>query len=178
MRTRWPFVDTGAEIIQAAGGLVRRSVKSPASGGTSCPLHNWQVLLVHRARHKDWSFPKGRQAPGETLEQTALREVKEETSVSCTIIEPNLPLVCRYVDRNGKLKEVHYWRMVISSESSDPGSRRDELFVPNGEIDPGSRRGELFVPNGEIDEIKWATMVEALKLLSYKPDRKLLAKIA
>lgn len=149
VRTRWPFVDTGAEIIQAAGGLVRRSVKS------DCPLHNWQVLLVHRARHKDWSFPKGRQAPGETLEQTALREVKEETSVSCTIIEVNLPLVCRYVDRNGKLKEVHYWRMVIESESS-----------------------EAFVPNGEIDEIKWATMVEALKLLSYKPDRKLLAKIA
>lgn len=47
------------------------------------------VLLREPKNHYDgyvWTFPKGRPDPGETPEQTALREVKEETGVDATIV--------------------------------------------------------------------------------------------
>ena len=38
-----------------------------------------RLLVVHRPRYNDWSFPKGKLDPGETLEECALREVEEES---------------------------------------------------------------------------------------------------
>ena len=40
-----------------------------------------EVLLAHRPAHRDWTFPKGKLDPGETLRQCARREVEEETGV-------------------------------------------------------------------------------------------------
>ena len=42
-----------------------------------------KVLLIHRPRYDDWSFPKGKLDPGETHRQAALREVEEETGLRC-----------------------------------------------------------------------------------------------
>ena len=60
-------------MIEAAGGVVwRRGSKG-----------SLKVLLVHRERYDDWSFPKGKLDPGETHRHAALREVKEETGLRC-----------------------------------------------------------------------------------------------
>jgi 8-oxo-dGTP diphosphatase len=56
--------------IVAAGVLCWREQKG-----------NLEVLLVHREKYKDWSFPKGKQDPGELLPETAVREVLEETGI-------------------------------------------------------------------------------------------------
>ena len=43
-----------------------------------------EVLLAHRPAHRDWTFPKGKLDPGETLRQCARREVEEETGFVCS----------------------------------------------------------------------------------------------
>ena len=54
--------------VKAAGGVVRR---------------DGRIAVVHRPRYDDWSLPKGKLDPGETWEEAALREVREETGLEC-----------------------------------------------------------------------------------------------
>jgi 8-oxo-dGTP pyrophosphatase MutT (NUDIX family) len=122
-------------LVRAAGGLVTR----PAGTGV-------EVLVVHRPRYDDWSLPKGKAEPGETDEETARREVEEETGYACALGE-ELTTV-RYTDRRGRAKRVRYWRMTVERE-----------------VD--------WVPNEEIDERRWCSPAAAATLLSYDADRRL-----
>lgn len=128
-------------LVQAAGGFVWREKHG-----------EWQVLLVHRPRYDDWSLPKGKADPGETPEQTALREVEEETGFTCTLTAPAGEV--RYVDSKGRPKIVRYWHM-------EPARTKHE-----------------FMPNDEVDQLRWCPAHQAAKLLSYDHDRKLLRKVA
>lgn len=119
--------------VRAAGGVVVRS-------GPDGP----EVLVVHRPRYDDWSFPKGKQDAGETDEQTALREVAEETGLTCRLGAP-LPTV-RYRDHQDRPKVVHYWVMHPTVDAA-------------------------FVPNDEVDEVRWLAPAAAAELLSYEHDR-------
>jgi 8-oxo-dGTP pyrophosphatase MutT (NUDIX family) len=125
-------------VVRAAGGVVTR----PGPNGP-------EVLLVHRPHYDDWTFPKGKQDPGETDEETALREVAEETGLRCELG----PFVgeCRYRDSRGRPKVVRYWRMV-----STPGSEH------------------TFQPTDEVDLLRWCSPDDAAKLLTYRHDRALL----
>ena len=117
--------------IRAAGGIVHRQ------GGDGT-----EVLVVHRPKYSDWSLPKGKLDPGETLEQAALREVEEETGWRCRLgehIGKN-----EYRDRHGRSKRVDWW-----------------LMEP---ID-----GE-FQPNDEVDEIRWVPIAEAREALTHGDD--------
>jgi 8-oxo-dGTP diphosphatase len=148
------------EII-AAGGLVVQPVdghrgsdasrESDSAETQATAPGRRQVLLVHRPKYNDWSFPKGKADPGETIEQTALREVCEETGLDCGIIQP-LSIV-RYTygkASNPKPKVVHYF-----------------LMEP--------RRGELQLNGYEIDQAEWLDPQRALRRLTYDHDRKLLS---
>lgn len=106
-----------------------------------------RVLVVHRPRYDDWSFPKGKLDPGETVEECALREVLEETGLRC---ELGAELAsARYRDRHGRDKLVRYWAMTAT--------------------------GGSFEPNDEVDEIRWCEAAEAAALLSYRRDVEILA---
>jgi 8-oxo-dGTP pyrophosphatase MutT (NUDIX family) len=135
---------SGNATVRAAGGIVVRQV----TGG------GWQVLLVHRPRYDDWSLPKGKADPGERDEETALREVEEETGLRCTLGIPAGRT--RYRDSKGRDKVVHYWLMEPASEAETAG--------------------DAFVANDEVDEVRWCSVAEATDSLSYAHDRKLLAK--
>jgi 8-oxo-dGTP pyrophosphatase MutT (NUDIX family) len=67
-----------------------RTVRDVSSGGviTRVDGDTIELVLVGRARPERWSIPKGTPVPGETLEQTAMREVREETGLSVRILEP------------------------------------------------------------------------------------------
>lgn len=130
--------------VRAAGGIVLRRGRHG----------RWEVLLVHRPRYDDWSLPKGKADPGERDEDTALREVEEETGIRCTL-GPAAGRT-RYRDSKGRDKVVHYWLMEPESEAA----------VADG----------AFLPNDEVDEVRWCSVPEATKMLSYTYDRKLLAK--
>ena len=127
--------------VRAAGGLVLR----PGPAGP-------EVLLVHRPRYDDWSFPKGKQDPGETDEETALREVAEETGITCTL-GAFLDEVF-YTDHRNRSKVVRYW-----------------LMEPAGADDPP------FVPDDEVDRLTWCATERAARLLTYDHDRRLLARL-
>jgi 8-oxo-dGTP pyrophosphatase MutT (NUDIX family) len=123
--------------VRAAGGLVVREGK----GGRR------EVLLVHRPKYDDWSFPKGKADPGEKDEDTALREVEEETGLRCRLgAEVG---TARYRDSQGRPKVVRYWFMEIESNRE-------------------------FVANREVDALRWCAIGDAAEVLSYPHDRKLL----
>ncbi len=130
-------VPDGPELVRAAGGLV---VRRPPRGGP-------EVVLVHRPARTDWTFPKGKVDPGETLDQTALREVREETGLVCSL--GAFLGHTEYRDRKDRPKIVAYWVMT-------------------------PRRGR-FRPNDEVDELRWLGLEAAAELLSYDRDRELLA---
>jgi 8-oxo-dGTP diphosphatase len=130
--------------IRAAGGIVLRR----GSDG------DWEVLLVHRPQYDDWSLPKGKADAGERDEETALREVEEETGLRCTLGAPAGRT--RYRDSKGRDKVVHYWLMAPESDEA----------AADG----------TFVANDEVDAVRWYSIDEAAGHLTYSHDRKLLVK--
>ena len=103
------------------------------------------VLLVHRPRYDDWSFPKGKLDRGEHATAAAVREVEEETGVRVRL---GVPLRSqRYPIRVGT-KLVHYW-----------------VGRAVGDGDVGS-----YVPNAEIDEVAWFPIDKARRRLTYQFD--------
>src|SRR5687768_1301416 len=111
-------------MIEAAGGVVWKVTSKGVV----------KVLLIHRPRYDDWSFPKGKLDPGETHRHAALREVEEETGLRCRT-GSELP-EARYPDRKERAKRVRYWSM-------------------------GAIGGE-FAPNDEVDEVRWLPIDEAM----------------
>ena len=86
-----------------------------------------RVLLVHRTQHKDVSLPKGKCDPGETVPETAQREILEETGLHITL-GAYLGRV-DYLLPSKKPKEVHYWAAEV-----DPGEAERSPFESNDEI--------------------------------------------
>jgi 8-oxo-dGTP diphosphatase len=121
-------------VVRAAGGLVVR---------------DGEVLLVHRPKYDDWSFPKGKCEEGESDEACALREVEEETGLRCVLIDELGQT--SYRDARGRPKIVRYWRMrAVTGE---------------------------FVPHEEVDEIRWETPEDAARVLSWSRDLSLLERL-
>jgi 8-oxo-dGTP diphosphatase len=124
--------------VRAAGGLVIRR-------GDDDTI---RLVLVHRPKYDDWSFPKGKQRRGETLLAAALREVREETGFLCVAEAP--VGVTEYLDRGDRPKLVRYWVM--------------------------NRVNGAFAPNDEVDAIAWLRPSEAVLRLSHDHDRELLER--
>jgi 8-oxo-dGTP diphosphatase len=110
-----------------------------------------EMLVVHRPRYDDWSFPKGKLDAGEAFEAAARREVAEETGV---VVELGRELATmEYVDRHGRPKVVRYWHM-----------------TPTGDVP--------WAANDEVDQVRWIPAAEAATLLTYDGDLRLLAEVA
>lgn len=134
------MTDLGAYEVLAGGGVVWRSAGGGTGGGDHGDDH--EVLLVHRPRYDDWTFPKGKLDAGETLEECAIREVAEETGLHC---EMGAALGdVSYIDHKGRTKLVRYWAMTVLSG----GHAVDD----------------------EVDELRWVTPGEARRLLTYRHD--------
>ena len=134
----------------ADSSVSKADVDVRAAGGVVWRFHGDQteVLVIHRPRYDDWSLPKGKAEAGERDEDTAVREVIEETGYVCQL-GAELGDV-RYLDRSGRYKVVRYWAM-----------------------EPVEDLG--FEPGAEVDERRWLPMAEAAGLLSYERDGDVLA---
>lgn len=129
------------ENVFSAGGLVYRT-----SGG------RLEVVICGRNSENLWGLPKGTPDEGETVEQTALREVREETGLE--------------VEIENKLGEINYW-------FSRPGVRFHKtvhhfLMRPIG--------GDTRNHDHEYDVVEWAPAQEALRRLSYANERMMVEK--
>ncbi|MDE0547145.1 NUDIX domain-containing protein [Microbacterium sp. C7(2022)] len=126
--------------VYAAGGVVWRVVEDVL-----------YVLLIHRTKYRDVTLPKGKVDPGETLAETAVREIFEETGIKTAL---GVPVgLSRYRLPSKRQKIVHYW----SAEATD-----------------AAVRASAFVPNKEIAAIEWVTAKKARKRLSYPVDLEIL----
>lgn len=88
-------------IIEAGGGLVKNEMD--------------EILFMFR-RGK-WDLPKGKLDPGETIEQCAIREVKEETGLDQVELKQFLLTTFHTYNENGKhiLKQSHWYNMISAS---------------------------------------------------------------
>lgn len=111
-----------------------------------------QVLLTKHSQNKHWSFPKGLIDPGQTSQEAAIREVKEEGGVEAEIIE-RLGYNKYVYTLNGEkiFKVVTYFLMKYVS-----GDPKDHDF--------------------EVEEAGWYSPEEALKQLTFSQDKELLKK--
>jgi 8-oxo-dGTP pyrophosphatase MutT (NUDIX family) len=118
-------------VVRAAGGIVVR---------------DGSVLLVHRPKYDDWSFPKGKLEEDESWEEGAVREVEEETGLGCAV--GALVGSTRYFVVQGP-KVVRYYRMTSDDEPR---------------------------PQNEVDEVRWVSFEEARDLLTHERDCRLLGR--
>jgi 8-oxo-dGTP diphosphatase len=120
-------------VISAAGTILMR---------------NGEVLLVHRPRYDDWSFPKGKVDGAELLPLTAIRECEEETGF-LAVLGPNLG-IDRYETDQGE-KQVHYWRARVLEDLG-------------------------FAPDEEVDQVAWIPFDQVAQHLTYAQDLEFLER--
>ena len=130
--------------IYAAGGVIWRLVDGKL-----------KILVIHRTAYVDITLPKGKVDPGETLAETAVREIYEETGIRVSL-GVNVG-VSRYRMPNKREKIVHYW----AAEATD-----------------AAIRASAFVPNKEVAAIEWMGIKKARKHLSYPVDVEILENFA
>ena len=119
-------------VIEAAGGVIWRTVRKG----------QFEIAVVHRPRRDDWSLPKGKLRRRESALDCALREVREETGLRCSVGD-ELP-EANYQDRSGRPKRVRYWAMQEMSGK--------------------------FRRNREVDELRWVRFDRLGEVLTYEHD--------
>jgi 8-oxo-(d)GTP phosphatase len=127
--------------IVAAGAVVSR--KGP------------EVLVVHRPKYDDWSFPKGKRDPDEHVTATAVREIAEETGLDIRLGPPLTLQTYTVYNGEARSKRVHWWSARV---------------VGGDDVD-------AYRPNDEIDRVAWLPADLARELLTYERDRDLLAEL-
>ncbi|MGW0824854.1 NUDIX hydrolase [Streptomyces sp. NPDC002845] len=132
--------ETGTEIVRAAGCALWR--RSPSGPGI-------ELALVHRPKWGDWSLPKGKLKRDEEARDGAVREVFEETGMTC-VLGRELPTV-HYLDAQHRPKQVRYW----AAEAT----------------------GGTFTPNHEVSRLLWLPPETARRLLTQERDRELVLSL-
>jgi 8-oxo-dGTP pyrophosphatase MutT (NUDIX family)/phosphohistidine phosphatase SixA len=123
-------------VVVAAGAILWRKEKDEL-----------KVLMIHRTRYNDWSWPKGKLDKGEQVAEAAVRELKEETGLKVSL---GVKLfISEYKLDNGRRKVVHYW----AAEVSDAALKKQN-----------------FVPDEEVGSFEWLSVSEAKKRMTYKHD--------
>ena len=132
-----PTVDTAAASAQGSGEII--------AAGTLCwriEKGRLEVLIIHRPRYRDWSWPKGKLDPGETTPECAVRETMEEVGLS---VKLGIPLATISYPVTSGQKVVQYW--AARAERPRP--------TPDGK---------------EVDRVRWVRPETARDLLSNPSD--------
>ncbi len=129
----------------SAGGLVVDNPVSPRRA----------VLIAHRLRggRLAWTLPKGHVEKGESHEQTAVREVREETGLTARVLAP--------------LGVTDYWFVA--------DSRRIHKWVHHYVLVEAA--GELSTEDAEVEQVSWFDLNELSGRLRHRDERRLVAAL-
>lgn len=147
------LVDGKVETVLC--GLIFRPRGDAAGEGPRPDSHGDQIskkTMPGRGKEVRWSLAKGTPDSGESLEETALREVREETGLEVEIQEPIKSIDYWFAERGGEVryhKTVHFY-----------------LMAPVG--------GDLALHDPEFDLVQWFPSDEALKTLKYANEAEVL----
>ncbi|MGC4960771.1 NUDIX domain-containing protein [Gordonia sp. DT218] len=148
---------TGTRPERGQGQERLRTVRETSAGGLvisdlDLPVDELCAALIGRMDRRGrmmWSLPKGHIETGETAEQTAIREVAEETGINGTVVAP--------------LGKIDYW---FVSEG-----RRIHKTVHHYLL--RSIGGELSDADYEVSEVAWVPLAELPRKLTYSDERRL-----
>jgi 8-oxo-dGTP pyrophosphatase MutT (NUDIX family) len=108
------------------------------------------ILISQHSQHHGWVFPKGLigdHIEGENKEETALREVKEETGASGKIIKALTPVTYWFVFEKEKIKKTVYYFLI---EYID---------------------GDITQHDNEMENVEWLPIDKVRERLTYKSDQ-------
>ena len=142
--------DRNPVVVEAAGAVLWRVRQG-----------RLQVALVHRPRYRDWSWPKGKLDPGESVAAAAIREVSEETAYD-TVLGMRLPTL-EYRLSDNRLKRAHYWAAQVAGRP-DAAALLARPPVP-------------LASRGEIDQVRWFDADAAARRLTRDQDREVLEPV-
>ena len=109
-----------------------------------------------------WAFPKGGIEPGETLRQTALREIEEETGLG--------PADLQFVKDLGSYVRYSIGKDGTGEDTSRPPSTRTLFFFT-------TEKTEMKPQDAEVSEARFVSIDEALKMLTHPKDRDFLESV-
>ena len=152
--------DWASTSARRIGAVVRLRASTATSAGGIVVRHEsgrpW-LVIGSRRRERDgrtWTLPKGTPKPGESREETALREVGEETGLEVRITGPLDSIEYWFVQSGQRIhKTVHYFMM-----------------EPIG--------GDLANHDHEFEQVRWITFAEAPTILTFQTERMLVARAA
>lgn len=160
MASHGPATRVERELQRRFGAVARlRNATATSAGGIVIRFDGSipQFVAGCRRRERDsrtWTLPKGTPNAGETTEETALREVGEETGLEVRITAPLDSIEYWFVLSGTRIhKTVHYF-----------------LMEPTG--------GDLARHDLEFEEVRWVRFDEADSLLTFETERALVAKAA
>ena len=130
------------DSIWAAGGVIIKSSNRER-----------KVVICFREKENLWSLPKGKPENGETIAQTAIREVREETGIDTDILNKIDEIDYIFLNNRGNTvyKKVHYFLME-------------------------SKGGNIEYHDNEFDKVTWVNLEDAKHLLTYKNELHVLEK--
>ncbi|MGE4357524.1 MAG: NUDIX hydrolase [Candidatus Omnitrophota bacterium] len=113
-----------------------------------------EVALISRNQNTVWCLPKGKIEEGETPEEAARREVKEETGLEGELIQ--------------KLNSIHYF--YSSKEEDTIFSKTVDFFLFR------YTDGNIIEHNEEVDSVEWLDIDKAIERLTYKSEKETVEK--
>lgn len=124
-----------------------------SAGGVVYKKDNDQtyILVAQASNHHGWIFPKGLigdHKEGESKEETAVREVKEETGIDARIIEPLAPITYWFAFKGEKIKKTVYYFLM------------EHLG------------GDFSEKDTEMEDVEWLPIDKVAARLTYDSDKK------
>jgi len=126
-----------------------------SAGAVIYKIEDTSILIgvIHRNKMNDYCLPKGHQENNESLQETLLREVLEETGWTVVIKDFIKQMMYEVVNNE---KKIEYWRNVY-------------WFLAEAE-----KKTTSFASLEEVDELKWMSINNARKLLTYDNEKEIL----
>jgi 8-oxo-dGTP pyrophosphatase MutT (NUDIX family) len=131
-----------------------------SAGGVVCrrsPAGQLEVALIATREGQRWGLPKGLVEEGEPLEETALREVREETGLEAEVIE--------------RLEPIEYWYWWSEDGEKVRYHKKVYYFLM------AYRGGDVARHDFEVDDVRWFPIEEAIERASFQTERDVLQQV-